>query len=489
MRIRNRLIAVGTILVFITCLSACNGTQDTSRSELPNIVIIFADDMGYGDPGCFGGDNPTPNIDQMAAEGMRFTDFYVAQPVCGASRAALLTGCYPNRLGIFGAPGPNSKTGLSSGEMTIAELLKQKDYATAMYGKWHLGHLPDFLPVNHGFDEYFGTPYSNDMWPKHPDYILFPKEVAARKRGYPPLPIIGDDTIAVAEVTDAIQAQFTTMFTERAVEFIERNQNDPFFVYLAHPMPHVPIYASEKHLGKSGKGLYADVIMEIDWSVGEIIHTLDSLGLSENTLVIFTSDNGPWLSYGHHAGSAGPLREGKGTVWDGGVREPCVMKWTGTIREGAVCSEPVMTIDILPTIAHLTNTSLPDHTIDGLNIWPLLGEEKGAVSPHDALFFYWLHNLQAVRSGDWKMHFPHKYRTMAGKPGGTDGMPTNYSQDSTGFVLYNLREDIGEMNDISQEYPEKLEEMKILGEQMMLELGHGKETGSGAREVGSLNKL
>ncbi len=482
----NKIFGIASIATLISALPACNSTQDADRTGSPNIIIIFADDMGYGDPGCFGGDNPTPNIDQMATDGMRFTDFYVAQPVCGASRAALLTGCYPNRLGIFGAPGPNSKTGINSGEMTIAELLKQKDYATAMYGKWHLGHLPPFLPVNHGFDEYFGTPYSNDMWPKHPDYILFPEAVAARKRGYPPLPLVGDDTIAVAEVTEEIQAQFTTMFTERAVDFIEKNQDHPFFVYLAHPMPHVPLYASDNHLGKSGKGLYADVIMEIDWSVGEIIHTLDSLGLTESTLVIFTSDNGPWLSYGNHAGSAGPLREGKGTVWDGGVREPCVMKWSGTIPNGTVCSEPVMTIDILPTIAHLTNTTLPDHTIDGLNIWPLMAGEEDAVSPHEALYFYWLHNLEAVRSGDWKMHFPHHYRTMAGMPGGKDGMPTSYSHDSIGFVLYNLREDIGEMDDLSQEYPEKLEELKKLGEQMMLEVGQGKVKGTGAREVGKL---
>ena len=260
-------IGLVVITILLILVTACNGDKVSGKSDLPNIVIIFVDDMGYGDPGCFGGVNPTPNIDKMAEKGMRFTDFYVAQPVCGASRAALLTGCYPNRVGIYGAPGPRSTTGINSNEMTIAELLKQKEYATAMYGKWHLGHLPEFLPVNHGFDEYFGTPYSNDMWPLHPAYVNLPPDAAKRKSNYPPLPVIGDDTVAIEEVTGEIQEQFTTMFTERAVEFIENNANNPFFVYLAHPMPHVPLFVSDKHVDKTGKGMYADVIAEIDWSV------------------------------------------------------------------------------------------------------------------------------------------------------------------------------------------------------------------------------
>lgn len=465
--------------------SSCN--QSVREGELPNVVIIFADDMGYGDPGCYGGTNPTPNIDQMAEAGMLFTDFYVAQPVCGASRAALLTGCYPNRVGIYGAPGPRTRTGISADEMTIAELLKQKEYATAMYGKWHLGHLQPFLPVHHGFDDYLGIPYSNDMWPRHPDYTLFPKEVAERKRGYPPLPLIEDDSIAIPEVTAEIQSRFTTMFTERAVRFIEEHQSSPFFVYLAHPMPHVPIFASEKHLGRSGKGLYGDVIMEIDWSVGRINKVLDSLGLAENTLVIFTSDNGPWISYGNHAGSAGPLREAKGTTWEGGVREPCVMKWPARIPAGSICSQPAMTIDILPTLAHLTGTQLPPHPIDGKNIWPLMSGKADAVSPQQAYYFYWLGDLEAVRAGDWKMHYPHAYRTMEGSTPGKDGMPGPYKQGSTDFVLYNLREDIGERNDLSDQYPGKLAELKALGDKMKIELGHGKTRGTANREVGRLN--
>ncbi len=469
------------LLFFPSC-----SEKTANDNTLPNFVIIFVDDMGYGDPGCFGGQNPTPNIDRMAEEGARLTDFYVAQPVCGASRTALLTGCYPNRVGIYGAPGPRSTTGISENEMTIAELLKQKEYATAAYGKWHLGHHPVFLPVNHGFDDYCGIPYSNDMWPRHPDYAVLPKKVAERKWGFPPLPLIEDDTIAIEEITGEIQAQFTTMFTNRALNFIKENKDKPFFVYLAHPMPHVPIFASEKHLGKSGKGLYADVIMEIDWSVGRVNHLLDSLGLSDNTMVIFTSDNGPWLSYGNHAGVTGPLREGKGTTWDGGVREPCVMKWPGKIPAGSVVTEPAMTIDILPTIAALTGTSLPDHTIDGKNIWPLVSGEQGAVSPQEAYYFYWLHDLEAVRSGDWKLHFPHRYRTMKGSEPGKEGMPGLYKSDSTGFALYNLRDDIGEKMNVIEAHPDIAERLKKLGENMKIELGHGHKVGEGVRPVGKI---
>ncbi len=479
--------AIPGLLLFLNLLfmAGC-GQKDSGDATLPNIIIIFADDMGYGDPGCFGGVNLTPNIDRMAEEGILFTDFYVAQPVCGASRAALLTGCYPNRVGIYGAPGPGSNTGISDEEMTIAELLKQRNYATAMYGKWHLGHHKQFLPVHHGFDDYFGTPYSNDMWPKHPDYAILPREMAERKWGFPPLPLIEDDSIAIPEVTGEIQAKFTTMFTERAVSFIEEYQDRPFFVYLAHPMPHVPIFASDRYLGKSGLGLYGDVIMEIDWSVGRINQVLDSLGLSGNTLVIFTSDNGPWLSYGNHAGSAGPLREGKGTAWDGGVREPCVMRWPGKIPAGAVCNEPAMTIDILPSLAFLTGTELPEHKIDGKNIWPLMSGEEGAVTPHEAYYFYWLHDLHAVRSGDWKLHYPHTYRKLEEVTPGHDGMPGEYQLDSTGFALYNLGDDIGERNDLKEKFPEKMKELISLGEQIKLELGQGTVEGSGVREVGKL---
>src|SRR5437016_7213009 len=270
-----------------------------AEADRPNFVIIFTDDQGYQDVGCFGSpDIKTPHLDRMAREGMRFTDFYVGQPVCTASRAALLTGCYPNRIGLLGALGPKSKVGISDKELTIAQILKTRGYATAIFGKWHLGDSPQFLPTRHGFDRYFGLPYSNDMWPNHP----------ANPRNYPPLPLIQGEQV-VGLMPD--QTQLTTWYTERALRFIERNKDRPFFLYVAHNMPHVPLHVSEKFKGKSDRGLYCDAIMEIDWSVGQILASLKSNGLDEKTLVVFTSDNGPWLLYGNHAGSALPLPEGK----------------------------------------------------------------------------------------------------------------------------------------------------------------------------------
>ena len=297
---------------------ACGLPAAAEQAERPNIVLVFADDLGYGDLGCYGAAGyQTPNLDRLAKEGVRFTDFYVAQAVCSASRAALLTGCYSNRVSILGALGPNDRHGINDSEVTLAELLKTRGYATAIYGKWHLGHHPQFLPTRHGFDEYFGLPYSNDMWPKHPE-----------TKAFPDLPLIdGEKTVE----RNPDQNHLTTWYAEHAVRFIERHHDQPFFVYLAHNMPHVPLHASDKFRGQTARGLFGDVIEEVDWSVGQVLKALERLGLDERTLVIFTSDNGPWLSYGDHAGSAGPLREGKGTSFDGGVREPCVMRWPGKI--------------------------------------------------------------------------------------------------------------------------------------------------------------
>ncbi len=392
-----------------------------AEGDRPNFVIVFTDDQGYQDVGVFGSpDIETPNLDRMAAEGVRLTDFYVSQAVCSASRVALLTGCYSNRVGIMGALGPSSRIGINEQEMTIAEVLKPRGYATAIYGKWHLGHHPKFLPTRHGFDDYFGLPYSNDMWPFHP---------TAGKR-FPDLPLIDGEKVVNPKVTGEEQKQLTTWYTERAVKFIEKHQKEPFFVYVPHSMPHVPLYVSEKFAGKSKRGLYGDVIMEIDWSVGQILDTLKRLDLDEKTLVIFTSDNGPWLSYGTHAGSALPLREGKGTMWDGGCREPFIARWPGRIPPGTVSNEVAGTIDLLPTLARLAGAELPDHTIDGKDIWPLLSGQDGAESPHEAYYMYYGRQLQAIRMGDWKLHFPHGYRTMAGRPGGKGGIPTKYSQAS-----------------------------------------------------------
>jgi len=272
-----------------------------AEARRPNIVLMFADDLGYGDLGCFGAQGfTTPNLDRMARQGCRFTNFHVAEPVCSASRAALLTGCYPNRIGIYGALGPSARHGIHARETTLAELLKPLGYATGMAGKWHLGHHPQFLPVHHGFDEYFGLPYSNDMWPYHPE---------AKAGTFPPLPLFEDDRVIDPEVTPLDQPTLTGRYTQRAVSFIERHENEPFFFYLAYTMPHVPLFPSEAFRGKSEQGTFGDVVQEIDWSVGQVLAALDRHGLADNTLVIFTSDNGPWLSYGNHAGTAGGLRE------------------------------------------------------------------------------------------------------------------------------------------------------------------------------------
>jgi arylsulfatase A-like enzyme len=447
--------------------------QESAKADRPpNVVIILADDQGYGDLGCYGAkDFETPNLDRMAQEGVRFTDFYVAQAVCSASRAALLTGCYPNRIGILGALNPSSTHGISDQEKTLAEVLKPRGYATAIYGKWHLGHRPKFLPTRHGFDDYYGLPYSNDMWPKHPS------------GKFPDLPMIeGEKVVAL----NPDQTQLTTWYTQRAVRFIEKNKDRPFFLYLAHNMPHVPLHVSDKFKGKSKQGLYGDVIMEIDWSVGEVLSALKKHGLDERTLVMFTSDNGPWLSYGNHAGSAGPLREGKMTTWEGGLREPCLMRWPGHIPPGIVCREPAMTIDVLPTVAKLADAELPRHKIDGLDIWPLIVGQPGAKSPHEAFYLYWNQDLQAIRSGRWKLHFPHSYITLAGEAAGKDGQPGPYKQAKTPLALFDLEDDPGESKNLADQHPEVVRLLEQLAEKARDDLGDAatKRVGKGVRLAG-----
>ena len=464
-------ILVGTMMVL------CSGTnalaeEPAKADRPPNVVIILADDQGYGDLGCYGSkDIETPNLDRMAKEGVRFTDFYVAQAVCTASRAALLTGCYPNRVGLLGALNPSSTHGISDLEMTLAQVLKPRGYATGIYGKWHLGHRPKFLPTRHGFDDYFGLPYSNDMWPKHPT------------AKFPDLPLIeGERVVAL----NPDQTQLTTWYTERAVKFIEKNKDRPFFLYLPHTMPHVPLHVSDKFKGKSKQGLYDDVIMEIDWSVGEVLSALKKHDLDERTLVMFTSDNGPWLSYGNHAGSAGPLREGKMTTWEGGLREPCLMRWPGKIPPGTVCREPAMTIDLLPTVAKLAGAELPQHKIDGLDIWPLISGQPGAKCPHEAFYFYWNQDLQAIRSGRWKLHFPHSYISLAGQPAGKDGQPAPYKQAQTPLALFDLQDDPGESKNVADRHPEIVQRLEQFAEKARDDLGDAatKRTGKGVRPPG-----
>jgi arylsulfatase A len=459
--------------------SAETGTLPPS----PNLVIILVDDMGYGDLGCYGQTGyTTTRIDKLAREGVRFTDFYVSQPICSASRASLLTGVYSNRLGIVGALGPRSRHGIHADETTLGELCQRAGYATAAFGKWHLGHLPAFLPLRQGFDEFYGIPYSHDMWPHHP----------TSGKNFPDLPTIEGEKV-VGHNTD--QTRFTTDFTNRTVDFIRQQHaaKRPFFVYLAHPMPHVPLQVSAERSGASGAGLYGDVIQEIDWSVGRVLDTLAELGIDKNTLVLFLSDNGPWLSYGNHAGRAVPLREGKQTVFEGGVRVPFIARWPGVLPAERVVQVPAMTIDVFPTIAELLRvpSAAVDRPIDGRSIWPLLSGTSEEPA-QEAYFFYFNKNeLQAMRSGRWKRVFPHTYRSMTGQTPGENGLPGQYANNKAGSELYDMIADPGETRNIADAHPEVVARLSVLAAQARSDLGDALTgaTGTGNREPGRAPNL
>lgn len=459
----DQYIAWGILGTALTVTLSCTPSQQTINRglEKPNVILIHLDDMGYGDLSLTGATGySTPHIDNMAREGIFLTNYYSPQAVSSASRAGLLTGCYPNRVGFFGALGPHSKIGISSEEETIAELLKAEGYATAAYGKWHLGVQQSFLPTNHGFDEFYGIPYSNDMWPRHPT------------GSYPDLPLFEDGKIVNPAVTPDDQSQFTTDFTLRTVEFIKRNRETPFFIYLAHPMPHVPLHVSDKFKGKSVQGSYGDVMMEIDWSVGTIMETLAECGLDENTLLIFTSDNGPWINYGNHAGSTGGLREGKGTTFEGGQRVPCIMRWQGTIPEGSICNSLVSAIDILPTLVELAGAKPPEKQIDGVSILPILEGDLEA-QPRETFYYYYRRNsLQAVRYQQWKLILPHPGRTYEGFQPGIDGLPGEVDeQHKHGGSLHDLRRDPGERYDVSESFPDIVGKLQQIAEEARRDLG------------------
>ncbi|NQU88296.1 MAG: sulfatase [Mariniphaga sp.] len=477
------------IIFLIVLTSSCTDKEEVTSSK-PNIVLVFTDDQGYGDIGCFGATGfQTPNIDKLASQGMRFTNFYSAQPVCSASRAGLLTGCYPNRIGFSGALFPYHRIGINSEELTIAEMLKEQGYATAAFGKWHLGHHKEFLPLQHGFDEYVGIPYSNDMWPLTD--IGTPVTGNGGRANYPKLPLIeGNETIE--EITSLEgQDKLTTLYTGKAVDFINRNSDNPFFLYVPHSMPHIPLGVSEKFRGKSEQGMYGDVMMEIDWSVGQIVQALEDNGIEDNTIIIFTTDNGPWLKFGNHAGSAGGLREGKTTSWEGGQRVPFIIKWADHVKEGIVCNKLACAIDLLPTIAEVTNANLSDNIIDGVSISELWKGNFDAEPRTELLYYYGRNNLNAVRKGNWKLVLPHTWDSYNVAPGndGIGGPRKRMNVESP--ELYNMMRDPGEQYNVFDMYPEKVAELMELAEKARAELGDlnvGIEKGNGNREIGRLDE-
>jgi arylsulfatase A len=452
---RHLLPALASLAMAATPISCNLGPAPIEKeSSQPNVVVIFTDDQGYQDLGVYGSpDIKTPNIDRLASEGMRFTDFYSADPVCTPSRAALLTGCYPQRVGNLNVLWPDSTVGLAADEWTLAEMLKANGYATACIGKWHLGHLPQFLPMAHGFDSYFGIPYSNDM-SIGLDMKLAPslelREGVTResmweaKKNWVPL-MRQDEVIEYP----ADQGTLTQRYTEEALQFIRSNRDRPFFLYLPHTMPHIPLYASPDFEGKSEIGLYGDCIEEIDWSVGQIADELRRLGLAENTLLIYTSDNGPWDLKGNATdkvkgnlnrrigGSADPLRGHKFTTWEGGMRVPAVMWWPKTIPAGQVCTDVAATIDLLPTVAQISpGAKLPTQKIDGTSLLPLiLGE---ANPPEHPPYFY---RTEAVRVGKWKGFWKKKEER---------------------FLLFDLEADMSEKNDVANQHPEVAAKLRAL---------------------------
>ena len=457
---------LGLLFASVLAINICTAQSQ----QMPNIIIIFADDLGYGDIEGYGASYKTPNLLRLQSEGMKFTHFY-SQPQCSPSRAALMTGCYPQRVGfpwVVGPEGPEwtrnlSTVGLNPKEKTIAEILKDKNYSTACIGKWHLGHHPQHLPTHHGFDMFFGLPYSNDMLP-------------ANMPVYPDLPLIENEK-TIEKNPD--QSQLVRRYTERATTFIKQNKTKNFFLYLAHAMPHVPLYVSQQFAGKSGKGIYADVIQEIDWSVGEVMKTLANEGLENNTLVIFTSDNGPWLVYGDHAGSSGGLREGKGTAFEGGVRVPFIAKWPGHIPSNTTCSSFAGLIDLLPTVAELTNTKTLPNPIDGKSMLPLLlGKSKQDV--RDVHYYFQINELQAVRKGKWKLHFPHNYEHVS-QPG-ADGVRGKTTSMNIGLSLFDLKADPAETTDVSAAHPEIVTELKSLGEKYKVEMERDKRQAARSSE-------
>ena len=445
-----------TVLAMALTLSFLNAAQ---AADQPNFILILSDDLGYGDIGPFGSTlNRTPSLDRMAKEGMRLTSFY-GNPVCTPSRAQFMTGCYAKRVSMPNVIFPSCPTGLSTNEQTVATLLQAQGYATMCIGKWHLGDQREFLPTRHGFDHYFGLPYSNDMGGGEED---------PQKDKRPPLPLLRDETVIEAP---AVQDTLTARYTDEAVKFITEHQSKPFFLYLPHTAVHVPLHPGSNFRGQSNNGRYGDWVEELDWSAGKILDAVRALGLATNTLVLFTSDNGPWLTQGKNGGLAGPLRGGKGSTWEGGVREPTIAWWPGRIPAGAECGALAANIDILPTFVKLAGGQVPaDRLIDGKDISPLLlGKSKE--SPHEALFYFRSETLEAVRSGPWKLGLPPQLGAAA------------QEKRTLAPRLYNLETDIGETKDVAAENPDIVKRLEGYLAKMDSDLG-GKQKGPGVRPAG-----
>ena len=433
------------ILIAALAAARLKSAQVGASKKLPNFVLIFLDDSGWADFRPFG--SPayrTPNVEQLATEGCRFNNFYVPQAVCSASRSALLSACYPGRTKVFGAHGPRA-LGLDPKYATLGQVMKSRGYATAVFGKWHIGDQPETRPPARGFDESCGLMYSNDMWEFHP------QNPDAYKKY--PLQFWENGQIKIERVTPQHQPMLTTWYTEHAVDFIRRRKDQPFLLYIPHSMPHVPIFASEKFKGKSGAGLYGDVMMEIDWSVGEVMNALKASGVADDTLVFFSSDNGPWISYGNHAGKT-PFREAKATSFDGGTRSACILRFPGRIKAGTVSTRAWCSIDMLPTLAHLAEAKLPDNPIDGRDVWDLISGKPGAKNPHEYYAFSTGPNFEAVMSGDgkWKLHVPHPYQTLV--RAGHNGAPGEYRRTEIGLSLYDMKNDPYETKNVLEQYPE-----------------------------------
>ncbi len=466
------------VLTIVACTDANRNKELSKPNALPNIILILTDDQGYGDLSVFGAkDIATPNIDLLAKQGAKYTRFYVPQSQCTPSRAGILTGCYPNRVGVDWVFLPHSNTGLNPAEETIAEILKPKGYQSAYYGKWHLGHHPEFLPTNQGFDEYYGIPYSNDMWPLNPrkDYT------------FPPLPLI-ENTTVIDTVDERLQQEMTGLLTQKSIDFINKNKSNPFFLVLSHPMPHVPLYVADRFKGKSDKGLYGDVMMELDWSTGAIMDALRGNGLEENTIVLFFSDNGPWIAYGNHGGSTGGLKEGKETSYEGGIRSPLIVRYPKEIKGGQVINTPINGIDLLPTFAQLTGAKLPDKKIDGKDIFSQLKGEENSMA-HDAYYFYMNKNqLEAVMTKQWKLVLPHSFNSLNGKTGGENGSLATYEKISTELALYDILNDEKEAINVANQHPEIVKSLEIKADSIRQILGD-KVKGITGKEVRPLGNI